>query len=468
MLGTYCEKAITEASTVSEIEAHDFIGYDLSHEVLTRLAEITLNEFLVDRVVTLLESQDLSKPYRDGAVDTEEFTKFKILISGARNVGNLVAGMESLANYAKFKVLLEHGELALQLYEEIKPKVLRLPVLIALAKRIEQVPVLKALQAHKNFIAAVTVAKGKLAMLLEDFKQFSVELDRHIAANDIKAVQNCKILNSRLLEYRADIPENSLAFRVVESMLLDMHVMEAERVKERPLKLDFFLVVLKRELKSLLRAGESEIAAEWQEKRHLFEESKVVIQKVQKLKTELPQWREVTELAEPETVLATKREVDRLLEESEDSVLVMNSMAVKKLADLKNSSIKFDRRNSTDHWSSFESSKRHMFNIMKSGALFGDDVLKVIKELRIHAPDSQVLQPQGNVQPARDRRPTGQVRAEVREGHLRQSRAACRRGQVVPQPSSEDTGQARLVDRLSLGGVPSTLPKVNGLQNKAA
>lgn len=121
------------------------------------------------------------------------------------------------------------------------------------------------------------MAKSKLSLILADFKQFSIELDRQIAANDVQAAQSCKLHNSRLQEYRKDLQENSLAFRLVESMLNDMSLQEAEKNTEIPLKLDYFLVVLKRELKSLFRADGSEIAAVWQDKRHLFEKSKVVV-----------------------------------------------------------------------------------------------------------------------------------------------------------------------------------------------
>ena len=384
MLGIFSERAMSKMTTLESINACDLSCFDMHHVISVRQSECLLGRFLVSRTLDLLTNQNLNKPYKDGSVDNEEFVRLKALVLGGKSVLHSITGLDILEEVQSFQEKLKQAETVLQMYEEMRPKYLRLPVLLKVSMQLESDPHLKTLPVQRNFIAALTVAKKNLNLILADFKQFSKDLDLKIKENDITGAHSCKIASSRISDYKKDLEEAPLAMRVVESLLSDFAVIEAEKHTEIPLRLDSFLVLLKREVKGLMKAGESDLAKVWQSKRHLFETSKFVVQKAQKLKTELPQWKEISELEDPEEVLPTRAEVDAILEESEDSVLVMNSHIVKKMSDLKTNSTKFEKRNSGDYWASWESSKRHVFNIMKSGVLFGGDVVKMIRELKIH------------------------------------------------------------------------------------
>jgi hypothetical protein len=383
LVGVLIEHTIQESSSPSELYSLDFSCFDMTAIISSRLSEFALNSFLISKTMRLLEQVNLQRVYKDGIIDSEEFSKLRGLVASSKAVALITASTDQLPAYGPFIELLDTIELGTQLYEELKARILRLPLLVPIAKKVECHPVLRTLEAHQAFIGALKVAKSKLDLILADFKDFSKVLEERIAEDNVEAVQNCKIPNSRIAEYKKDLASNPLALRVVEALLADFNLNEAEKHSEIPLKLDYFLVILKKELKSFFRAGESDVARVWQEKRSLFEESKVVMHKIQKLKTELPQWKEISEIDDPEVVLATRGEVDRILEESEDSVLVMNSAIVKKLSDLKVASIKFEKRNMGDHWNSFESSKRYVFTIIKSGALFSDEASKLVRELKL-------------------------------------------------------------------------------------
>lgn len=384
MLGVFIERAIQDSASPSEMFSLDFSCFDINFIVSARLSEFALNGFLIDKTMELLKEVNLQQVYREGTIDSEEFSKLRSLVASSKAVALITSSTDQHPIYKSFIELHEKIELGTHLYEELKARVLRLPVLVTIAKKVESHSELRTLEAHQAFIAALKIAKSKLDLILADFREFSKVLADKIKEDNVEAVQNCKIPNSRLAEYKKDLTDNGLAFRVVEALLADFGLSEAEKHSEIPLKLDYFLVILKKELKGFFRAGESDVARVWQEKRALFEQSKVVMHKIQKLKTELPQWKEISEIDDPEAVLATRKEVDRILEESEDSVLVMNSAIVKKLSDLKVSSIKFEKRNMGDHWNSFESSKRYIFNIIKSGVLLSDEAIKLVRELKLY------------------------------------------------------------------------------------
>jgi hypothetical protein len=383
-LGVLIESAIIESASPADIFAMDFSCFDISSIISTRLCDFALNCFLVSRTTALLQQINLTRVYKEGSIDSEEFIKLRTLVHGSRAVALSVSSTDKMPEYVSFNELLETIELGTQLYEELRARVLRLPILVSIAKKVESHPELRTLEAHQTFIAALKIAKSKLDLILADFREFSKSLDGKIKEDNVEGVQNCKLQNSRLAEYRKDLMDNHLALRVVEALLSDLGLSEADKHSEIPLKLDHFLVILKKELKSIFRSGESDVVRVWQEKRGLFEKSKVIMHKIQKLKTELPQWKEIAELDTPEAVVATRTEVDRILEESEDSVLVMNSAIVKKLSDLKVASIKFEKRNVGDHWNSSESSKRYVFNLIKSGVLFNDEAVKLVKELKLY------------------------------------------------------------------------------------
>lgn len=385
ILTSMLEKSIQECSSVKNLELFTFSSIDLSLQVKNRMNELAVFGFMIAESLKLLVNIDLSNIYLDGIIDSEQFSRLKSIVKGSRAVAHNASALEDLPQMMAFKENLYKAELALQLFEELKQKLFRLPVFVSVAKQIELHSELRELQAHKDFLSALKVAKTKLDLILADFKEFSKLMDQRMKEGDILGLQNSKLLNSRLEEYRTDLQGNVLALKVVESLLFDFGLNEAEKNSEIPLKLDYFLVILKKELNSLFRAGESEITRVWQEKSHLFEKSKVVIQKVQKLKTELPQWKDIADLDDPEVVLATRSEVEAILEESEDSVLVMNSSMIKKLSDLKVASIKFEKKNLADYWNSFDSSKRFIFTVMKSGVLFSDELVRMTRELKLHS-----------------------------------------------------------------------------------
>lgn len=383
-LGVLIEMAIQDSSNPSELYSLDFSSFDLSSIISVRMSEFAVNSCLISTSMDQLKDTDLSQVYQNGAIDSDEYSKLRVLITTAKSVHSTTSNTNRMPMFDRFSELLEKTDLGCQLYEELRARSLRLPLLVSVAKKIESNPELRQLEAHKAFIQALMTAKNKLDLVLADFRQFSKDLEEQMALDDVQAVQACKLPNSRLAEYRKDLAENPLAFRIVEALLADFGLSEAEKNSEIPLKLDHFLVILKKELRGFFKAGESDVSRVWQEKRGLFEKSKIVMHKIQKLKTELPQWKELSEIDDHEAILATRSEVDYILEESEDSVLVMNSAIVKKLSDLKVASIKFEKRNLGDHWNSFESSKRFVFNIIKSGVLFSEETIKLVKELKLY------------------------------------------------------------------------------------
>jgi hypothetical protein len=385
MLGSMIEKAIQATSSVRDLEALPFASFDMTSMVKVRVSELAVFGFMMSECLKMLRDIDITSPYRDGSIEGEHFTRLKSVVKGSRAVAHNSASLGDLPEAKAFSELLFKTELVLQYYEELKQRIFRLPVLVSVAKRVELSVELRELQAHKDFLAALRTSKAKLDLILADFKEFSKTLDQKTKAGDLLGLQNSKLLNSRLEEYRVDLQQNVLAFKVVESLLFDLGLSEAEKNSEIPLKLDYFLVILKKELNSMFRAGDSEIARVWQEKSHLFEKSKVVIQKVQKLKAESPQWKDIADLDDPEAVLATRSEVEAILEESEDSVLVMNSALIKKLSDLKVASIKFEKKALADYWGSFDSSKRFIFTVMKSGILFSNELVRMTRELKLHS-----------------------------------------------------------------------------------
>ena len=384
ILCTMIESAIATCASAGDLVSLNFGCIDLSGIAAGRYSELAVNGFVIRLSNNMLATFDLENVYQSGTIDTEEFTRLKNLVAGCRSISHSVAGSEGLQGWQSFNDHLNKVELGYHMYEEIKHKLFRLPQLVAAAKQVEVHPELRQLKVQKDFLIALSVAKTKLDMIMADFKDFSRVMDKMIQDNDLVGLQNSKLSNSRLDSYRSDLMDNTLALRVVESLLYDLGLNEAEKNTEIPLKLDYFLVILKKELKSVLRAGNSEIAKVWQEKSYLFEKSKVAVQKVMKLKSTQPQWKDIADLDDPETVLATRSEVDRILDESEDSVLVMNSVIVKKLSDLKVASIKFDKKNMSDYWSSYDSSKRYIFNLMKSGMLFSDEAVRIVRELKLH------------------------------------------------------------------------------------
>lgn len=396
ILGVISEKAIQDSTKLTEIAEFDVSFLDLSHVINSRLSEVLIGGYLIRRTTELLNTLDPARVYQDGAILNEEFIRLKNTVLASKPVLQLLSGMEDLPGYKKFKDLLEKFDLALQLYEELKPRSIRIPDIISVAKRVEMHPELKTLAAHRNFITALTVARSKLDMVYSDFRTFAAQLDVQLAANNVQGVQQAKLTNSRIAEYKKDLSENGLATRIVESMLGDLGVVEAEKNSEIPLKLDYFLLLLKRELSSVVRAGDSEVCRVWQEKRQLFEDSRIIVQKVQKLKTELPQWKDVAELSDPSAVFATKGEVERILTEAEDSILIMNSAALKKLQDLKFATSRFEKKAGGDHWNSFESAKRHIFNMMKIGVLFGDEAMIMVRELQLHGQLMKFCNHKGN------------------------------------------------------------------------
>ena len=384
ILGSLTERAIQECVKPAEFGHLDISPIDISHTIHTRASELLLAGYLVKRTTELLVALDPTRVYQDGTILNEEFVRLKTTVVACKPVGVMLSSFEDLPGSKAMKESLDKLDLAVQFYEEIRPRQLKIPDLIAVAKRVEKHPELNTLVAHRNLIQALGIAKSKLDIVFTDFKNFAAQLDIQLAANHVQGVQHAKLTNSRLAEYKKDLSENSMALRIVESMLNDLGIIEAEKNSEIPLKLDYFLLLLKRELSSITRAGDSEVCRVWQEKRQLFEDSRMIVQKVQKLKTELPQWKDVAELSDPSTVFATKGEVERILTEAEDSILIMNSAALRKLQDLKLTTSKFEKKNAGgDHWNSLESAKRHIFTMMKTGVLFGDEAMIMARELQL-------------------------------------------------------------------------------------
>jgi hypothetical protein len=383
-LSVAIEDIISNTDNADHLASLDFTIVDLSSAVNSRRASLLIRDYLIQLGQNIMEAFDLNNLYTENGFNLSEIERAKTLISNLRTVEKVIQSQKGPEGH-QFRTRLKEMALIAQYCDELQEKIIRIPAVLQLAKEIEAMEGLRNLRVHKDLLAAFANVQANLRVIREDFKKFQVEATKKMKANDLVGLQAVKLGNERLKVYKEGLGDNRLAWVLMESLLAEMEITESERNREIPIKFDYFILALKKEMKCLLGLGESELAKTWLDKQPLLEKSKLVIQKISKLKSELPQWRDISELKAPEEVLATKLEVDTLLEEAEDSILMMNSSAVRKLVELKSQSSKFEKKVAADNWGTFENCKRYVFGFIKGGVLCTDEVVKMVQELKNHS-----------------------------------------------------------------------------------
>lgn len=276
-------------------------------------------------------------------------------------------------------LLIEYSEELLDRHQKVKN-------ILSYAKAAEGKERLRSLKLHRQVIEAIRRSGIFLKTIQPEINQLAISISSLFSKESpsLESLNSIKIKRETIEVYRSELESNPLALKFFESSLSSLKLCTIGSGKEVPLRLDYFLILLKKQSKNLIEAENTEMIETWDNKRDLIYRAKILLGRIERFKDNPPQWRDLSDLINPECVLATEEEADKILSEASDCLLFMNSSIIRQISNIKEATAKFESRYRGSYWKCVDDARRYICNLVKNGNFARTEAIEYTKELKIH------------------------------------------------------------------------------------